>query len=135
MTEVLRAWLESHRDTWVDVEIAGRVFGGRHGESPQRPTGVQVSSDAVVITFGTTERLTVQRPTSIDIRGDSELVIQDGESATWEWHYYGRPQVPENRSRKVYTRRGGEVMVSSQGPMATPLEKWRLGRSPLVRLV
>jgi len=134
MTGIIELWLQEHCGAWVDVEIAGRVFGGRHGESPQQPREFQFSGDTLVILFNTTERLTVIRPQGLGIGRDRELIIQDGESATWEWHYYGRPQLAENRCREIYHRKGREVVLSSEGPMTKETEVWLMGRNPLVRL-
>jgi len=32
---VLTEWIDAKRGAFVDVIIAGRIFGGCHGESPQ----------------------------------------------------------------------------------------------------
>jgi hypothetical protein len=135
MLKTVQAWVAANSGRGVDVELAGRVFGGRHGESPQMPRAVLLQDDGFSIRFGTTEELALVRPAKIDVGPDGDLIIGTAARAIWAWHYYGRPQVPENRCRETFTPVGEHVEVSSEGPSKSGVERWLLGAAPLVRLV
>jgi len=132
---LLSAWLSSNRHRFVDVIIGGRVFGGRYGESPQQPRKGEIRGDTLTIRFATTERLIVIGSSEPLIGQDSELIIPSAVSATFGWHYYGRPQTIENWCEEVYVLRGHSVEFSRIGPLLPIQEKWRYNKTEFVKLL
>lgn len=113
----IKRWLRLNLDHYRDIVLCGRVFGGRHGESPQLPRRYSCDKDVLRLYFATTEVLTVVSFASPFIHADGSLVIPDAHSVTFGWHYYGREQTPGNWCEVTYTRRSGTVHVVMSGPI------------------
>lgn len=133
---LLDAWLKSARGHAFDLVIAGRIFGGRAGESPQRPEAYIVTAEGLVLQFGGatvvpfteldgrrhplrqggTERLTLARPSGLSVDAGGSLQIARAAEARFGWHYYGRPQLPENWCEDRYRLQGDEVERTVTGP-------------------
>ena len=48
----LDSWQHASRGHTFDVVIAGRIFGGRSGEAPQRPESYEITPDGLLLFFG-----------------------------------------------------------------------------------
>ncbi len=81
--DILKKWFEVNKDNYIDVIIAGRVFGGRHGESPQLPRAFSYRDDILKVKFSTTEHLTVINPTNFILGQYSQLLIPVASKAVW----------------------------------------------------
>jgi hypothetical protein len=117
VTTTLDRWFQKKREMWVDIVIAGRIFGGRHGESPQEPKTYELTSQGLLLRFSTTETLVVVGPESVMIGNCGELIVPSARKAVWGWHYYGREQAPENWCTESYLLDNGIVTLSVTGPI------------------
>ncbi len=118
-TSIIEDWLLAKLGKSVDVIIAGRVFGGRRGESLQEPKRHEVRDGKLLIYFGSTETLVVDAPDCVRVNEDEELIIPHAEGVVWGWHYYGRKQVPENWCTQEYRMEpDGIVRLAVRGPIA-----------------
>lgn len=138
-TGAMDAWLATRRETHVDVIIAGRLFGGCHGESPQIVKSYELRDSQLVIYFGTTETLIVDHPHSVRINERNELLIPQAREVLWGWHYHGREQSPENWCTRRYSiSPNGMVSVTEHGPAAQfrsrPQEAFRYDGEEAVKL-
>ena len=135
----LDSWQHASRGHTFDVVIAGRIFGGRSGEAPQRPESYQITPDGLRLFFGGgievpfaqadgtrmmlrqggTERLVVLRPDSLITESDGSLQLGRAEEVIFGWHYYGRPQTEENWCEDRYRLEGDLVTHAVIGPIRT----------------
>jgi hypothetical protein len=154
----LDSWLHASRGHTF-VVIAGRVFGGRPGEAPQRPEAYQITPDGLLLFFGGaveapfvqadgspamlrqggTERLVLLRPSAVSTESDGSLRIGRAEEAIFGWHYYGRPQAQENWCEDRYRLDADVVMHAVTGPIRTARgpsfpEQFPYPGDPFVRL-
>lgn len=134
-TDVLEGWFESHRGQYVDVIIAGCVFGGRVQESMQKPTAFEFHGTSVCFRFGTTEQLTVEDPSGFRLGEFGQLIIPHATLATFGWHYYGREQTPENWCELTYRSRNGRIRLTRTGPLDPGEETFRYSRDRFVELL
>jgi hypothetical protein len=119
-TTVLDNWISKKRGESVSIVLAGRIFGGRYGESPQEPKGYEYGNNTLTIRFGTTELLELVEPESVSIGPHHELAIPRAKSAVWCWHYYGRDQTPENWCTESYVLHNvNTVQLTVHGPIST----------------
>ncbi|RZL05503.1 MAG: hypothetical protein EOO89_26300 [Pedobacter sp.] len=119
-TEFYR-WVKQTGDKWLDVYVAGVVFGGRPGEAPQVPKDFQVIDNSLLLTFGTTERLWIQEPIGIQI-SELEFSIQSAKVVRWGWHYYGRPQTSLNWCEQVSIVNGNQITKTVLCPLDGGIE-------------
>jgi hypothetical protein len=133
-TKVLAAWFGKSRGAYLDVILAGRVFGGRHGESPQQPRDYAYEGQTLRVWFAGTELLTVAEPTDFVLGKDGQLIVPRARTATFGWHYYGRPQTPENWCEEVYELSGDKVLMKRTGPLLPTEEEFPLQGERLVEL-
>jgi hypothetical protein len=156
---LLDAWLARARGHSFDLVIAGRIFGGRPGESPQRPERYTLTAEGLVLHFGGamvvpftepdgsthplrqggTERLSLVQPSGLSHSSDGALRIDRAEEACFGWHYYGRPQREENWCEDHYRLLSGVVERTVAGPIRDayrrPLpERFPLPQGPFVQL-
>lgn len=115
----LLSWIDQRKGTYVDVVLAGKVFGGRFGESPQRIASASFSGTALRIEFSPTERLWVDDPAGIDFRSTG-LFIRQASRVVFGWYYYGRPQTPDNWCERHYEFTDGRVSFFGKGPLKVP---------------
>jgi len=131
----LRLWLKQSAARYLDIEIAGRTLGGRHGEAMQRPRAFQLLGSVLVIRFAGTERMVVTRPSGLRIGPDGDLVIRRADDVRFGWHYYGRPRLPENWCEEVYRRRAGKIEFVRLGPLLPRAGSFPIPETPMVHLV
>jgi hypothetical protein len=117
LEDVISSWIAASRERHFDIIIAGRTFGGRHGEAMQTPVAYQIVGAILVVRFMGAERLAVSDPSGPSIGHDGELVIRDGSEARFSWFYYGRPQLPQNLCEDVYQKLGKGIVFTRIGPL------------------
>jgi hypothetical protein len=133
----LRTWVERYRGSYFDLLIAGRCFGGRAGESPQRLANASIEDGTLVVRFEPTEQLTVVRPSALEIGRRGDLTVPDAAEVSFGWHFYGRPQIPENWCIHTYQLGGPTVICRTTGPIAGYLpaqEQFARQRAAMVHL-
>ena len=133
--DLLREWLSSNQGKYVDVIIAGRVIGGRLQESPQTPRELVVGDDSFTLRFATTEILVVRNPSGFVLGEYGQLIVPDADEARFGWHYYGRPQVPENWCQEIYRRRGKKVELVREGSLHPGEEGFQYSGEKFVELL
>ena len=78
------------------LAVFGDIFGGRI-DNIHWIVGVWVNADgSVTILFNEGETLTVWDPAGFRVSRD-EFRIDHASRVRWEWFYYGREKLPENR--------------------------------------
>lgn len=135
MYDMIERWFTQSKGNWIDLLIADRVFGGRLGESPQIPTAYQVIGSVIQIQFQTTERLVVTHPTNVRIGPHSELVIGDASDARFGWHYYGRPQVPENWCEEIYQKFEDRILLTRIGAFRPATDEYVYSGNEFIKLL
>jgi len=131
---IIKKWVEENKENGVDVVIAGRVFGGRHGESPQTPKEFSYVDAVLEIQFNTTELLTIINPSDIILGEYEQLLIPDASKVAWGWHYYGRPQVDENWCEEIYKRQGERIELHRTGPLMPGQETFLYSDNSFIEL-
>lgn len=99
------------------------VFGdwfGRPMDNQHQLISHEEKEGYVRLTFNEGETLEVWEPSGFRFEGKS-FIIQRASRVRWEWFYYGRPKVPENRFCV-------EHIVSGQSIEATTNVQWAPGR-------
>jgi hypothetical protein len=114
-------WIKRTEKDWLNIYIAGQVFGGRPNEAPQTPKDFQIIEDTLLITFSRTERLWVKKPVDIKIQ-NYKLTIQSATVVRWGWHYYGRPQTDLNWCEEIYIVNEQEIIKTDLTPLDGRLE-------------
>ena len=114
-------WIKQTEKVWLNIYIAGQVFGGRPGEAPQTPKDFRIIDDTLLITFSRTERLWVKKPVDIKIQ-NNKLTIHSATVVRWGWHYYGRPQTDLNWCEKIYLVNEQEIIKTDLTPLDGLLE-------------
>ena len=133
-TDTLKEWFADHRKRYLDVIIAGRIFGGRHGESMQCPTGYDCDETVLAIRFATTERLIVDHPSDVQRGEFGQLIIPHATKAVFGWHYYGREQTPENWCEETYESHDNGMQLTRTGPLMPGVEQIQCSGEPFVEL-
>ena len=118
----LQKWLKLNNGEYVDVILAGRIFGGRVQESPQRPEKFEVKNGVITIYFKGPERLRITKPEKIEIGDFNSLIINNAESATFGWYSYGEQEIPENWCQLTYFKSGSNVNEVHTGPSPMSFE-------------
>lgn len=131
---ILEKWFGEKKDNYVDIIIAGRVFGGRLGESRQRPRSFQWIGDVLLICFETTERLVIAGIRDVTI-GDYNALVISAEDARFGWHYYGKPQSPENWCEEIYRKKGNIVVLVRLGALMPGTETFQFDGEDFVKLL
>jgi len=120
----IQRWFEHAKGDYFNLYFAGLVFGGRPGESPQKVMSIQLTDPVLVVRFGSTERLTVTDPKGVKIVAANSLIIAEASDARFGWHYYGKPQLPENWCELIYRRQNSSVQVICLGPLSSGTEEF-----------
>jgi hypothetical protein len=91
--------------------VFGDIFGGRidniHLITAAKALG---DPERLVVEFDQGERLEVWDPGNATI-GSREVCISTATKVRWEWFYYGRPKIPENRFFIEHTRTNDVVVA------------------------
>src|SRR5262245_42487608 len=88
-----------------------RIWGdwfGRPYDNHHRLVGAETDDAALILTFDEDECLSVWHPEGAEIDA-TVFRIQRASRVRWEWFYYGRPQLPQNRFFLEYTLEAGQV--------------------------
>lgn len=75
--------------------IFGDWFGRPHDNFHQ-PQNFSVSDDLLTVTFDQNETLMVWNPKDIKI-DENTFVVNKADHVRWEWFFYGRPPLDENK--------------------------------------
>lgn len=131
-------WVKLTEQNWLNIFIAGQVFGGRPNEAPQQPNKFQILEDTLLITFKRTERLWIKNPTYIKF-DNNQLTIQTAKIIRWGWYYYGRPQTDLNWCEEIYIVDKDKVtkteLTPLDGLLETKIEILELDKNiPIVRI-
>jgi hypothetical protein len=87
------------RDHAAQINGSLCVFGdwfGRPMDNWHRLVSYEAKEGYVRLVFNEGETLEVWEPSGFRFDGKS-FIIQSASRVRWEWFYYGRPQIPENR--------------------------------------
>ena len=111
-TEAVNSWFASHSGEAFDLVLAGNVFGGRYGESPQHVKCAALEGDTLRISFNTTETLTILGPRDVVFERNG-LSIRAAKELEFGWHSYGKEEKPENWKVIRLRSNGESVMVET----------------------
>ncbi len=106
----------------LEIEGSLCVFGDRFGrglDNWHKVTGYEVRKEYLKLTFKEGETLEVWRPRLLKKDGDVFL-IQGAERVRWEWFYYGRPKLPENRYFREHVVKDGTVAATTNVTWLAP---------------
>ncbi len=78
------------------LAVFGDIFGGRIDNIHTAISAIEVTPDCLRINFDGGETLDVWNPAEATFDADSFQILS-ATKVRWEWFYYGRPTVPENR--------------------------------------
>lgn len=91
------------------LSVFGDIFGGRV-DNVHRIVDAHGREDLLLIEFDGGETLRVWHPAGLTV-GSSAFRIERASRVRWEWFYYGRPHLPQNRYYIEHTRTGRKVRV------------------------
>ena len=132
---IIKKWVEANKGNGIDIVIAGRVFGGRHGESPQIPKEFSYVDEILKMQFNTTELLTIINPSDIVLGEYEQLIIPNASEVVWGWHYYGRPQIDENWCEEIYKHQGDKIELDRTGPLMPGRETFSYNDNSFIELL
>ena len=132
--QLIEEWFAEHRGKSATLILAGRIFGGRYGESPQTPQSYHFESDTLQITFDATELLTIRRPKDAKLGRGGSLLLSRAEFVSFGWHSYGRPQTAENWCQERYELDGNVIHFERAGPLLPTSEDIAGSRVTMVEL-
>jgi hypothetical protein len=118
----LNAWRELNLGKSFDLVLAGRVFGGRYGESLQKLKDVTLEGEKLQLRFNTTEMLTVLEPRNISFE-ENGLSIGRAKKVEFGWHSYGTEETPQNWRTMRYQEDGTEVLIERTSATLVEAEK------------
>jgi hypothetical protein len=132
----LSEWCEASMGEFFDVVLAGKVFVGRYGESPQRLKHAAMEDRTLRLQFNTTEILRIVEPSGVNFEENGRL-IERAKEVEFGWHSYGTEEKPENwrtiRLRVdgdlVLTERVTSTRVEAEPPVKVPKYAVQLVRS------
>ena len=130
----LKNWFDERRGIPHDLIIAGRVFGGRHGESMQQPREFVFHSGFLALKFATTELLIVEDPSEFCRGQEGQLVIPHASKAIFGWHYYGAEQSDENWCEEIYKFDVEQVQFIRTGRLSPCEETYTFVDLPFLEL-
>jgi glyoxylate carboligase len=106
--KTLKEWLKL-KPQYVDIIMAGRIFGGRFGESSQQPESFFCGDKFLRINFDPYEILTVFNPREVNLNQDDDLVIVTASEVRFGWYYYGRDPISKNWCEDIYINKNTYV--------------------------
>jgi hypothetical protein len=118
----LNAWCELNLGKSFDLVLAGRVFGGRYGESLQKLNDVTLDGEKLHLRFNTTEMMTILEPRSISFEANG-LSIERAKKVEFGWHSYGTEEKPQNWQTIRYQESGTQVSIERTSATLVETEK------------
>lgn len=98
--------------------VFGDIFGGRI-DNIHSIVGVQANPDeSVTISFNEGEILTIWNPAGLTVNAN-EFRVAQATRVRWEWFYYGREKLPENRYYIEHESDGETVTVTTDQPFGS----------------
>jgi len=88
-----------------------RIFGdwfGRPHDNLHTIIGADSEDNCLIVRFDNCEELRIWEPSGAKI-DESNFIIAKAKRVRWEWYYYGRPQLPENRYFLDYVASGETI--------------------------
>lgn len=131
---ILQSWFARRKGDRLDLCFGGRIFGGRPGESPQELKACQRVGPALVFSFATTERLVVLDPATVELGEQDSLIVPKASEVRFGWHYYGRPQLPENWCEEIYRPDGDGLQLVRLGALLPGVERFPAHGAPVLRI-
>jgi hypothetical protein len=118
----LNAWFELNLGKTFDVVLAGRVFGGRYGESLQKLQDATLEGEMLRLRFNTTELMTILEPRSIIFEANG-LSIGRAKMVEFGWHAYGTEEKPQNWRTIRYQDNGTQASIERTPATLAEAEK------------
>jgi len=100
----------------VAVHGSVRVFGdwfGKPYDNDHHLQSVRADGDTLVLDFDEGERLTVWRPRGLALMDSGGIKLRRADRVRWDFFYYGRPRVDENRYRIEHIVDGPRVSATT----------------------
>lgn len=100
----LNEYLEQHFVKFKGGSL--RIFGdwfGRPYDNFHVPKTFSFVDNILVITFENDETLTIWNPAHLQIE-EHTFKVEEASKVRWEWFYYGRPKIEENRFFLEYAK-------------------------------
>lgn len=85
---------------------------GRPMDNLHKLVSFEAKEDYLRLSFNEGETLEVWSPQGLKIEG-KRFLIQHAKRVRWEWFYYGRPKLPENRYFVEHVTDGEAITASS----------------------
>lgn len=115
------------------LAVFGDIFGGRI-DNIHTVVGVHANADgSVVVEFDQGETLQVWDPSGLTI-GAASFQVNRASRVRWEWFYYGKERLPQNRYFQEHRVIGDRVEVASNVDWFTPSFAPSVGR-PAAELI
>jgi hypothetical protein len=92
------------------LRMWGEWFGKPH-DNFHTIKGCSSTGSALILQFDGGETLTVENPEGLEL-SNTLFSIRSASAVQWEWFYYGRPHIADNRYYYRFTRNG--VFVEAQ---------------------
>jgi hypothetical protein len=93
------------------LRIWGGWFGGGR-DNFHRIVSCEVVGERVDIHFDEQETLSIWNPGAFEV-SERTFRVRNADRVRWEWFYYGRPPLPENRYFEDFERSGDIINGSS----------------------
>ena len=119
MTEDLACFFGKHAS-----EIHGSlcVFGdwfGKPMDNNHFVTGFEIEDDYLKLSFNEGETLEIWGASGFDFQ-TKKFVIQNARRVRWEWFYYGRPKLKENRFAEEHVVGSGTIEATTNATWYPP---------------
>jgi hypothetical protein len=101
------------------LAVFGDIFGGRVDNIHHVVSAAHNDDGSILIEFDGGETLTVWDPDGIEV-GPHDFRVARATRVRWEWFYYGRPQLAENRYVQEHRVQDGGVLVSTNADWYQP---------------
>jgi hypothetical protein len=132
-------WFNNNRGKHINIEIAGEIFGGRYGESPQLVYDFEISEQKIKIYFEPSEKLIITNPSLVMMGSDNELIVSKSAQVEFGWHFYGKLRIQENWCTVTYDLKENDLVeYKCTGPISSyiaPHRTFILGGHDFLRLI
>ena len=118
----LNTWFELNLGKSFDLVLAGKVFGGRYGESPQKLKGATLEGEKLQLQFNKTETMTILEPRYVSFE-ENGLCIERAKIVEFGWHSHGTEEEPQNWRTIRYQDKGAQILIerTSASPVHTEI--------------